>query len=225
MSAAGWHGELWLGSDFALLRGGAGATTRHAHYAHQLLLSADAPVGVELPAGSVEAYCVLIRSMEPHAVLSAPPSLLTVFAEPVSIDAEALAASAQAADAAPDTLLAALRALPRRSLPDGRVARALAEIDAGLDERLPAARLARDLQLSLSQLERLFDRHVGVPIRALLRWRRLRLALLLALQGATLTEAAHGAGFADSAHLSRTMRATFGVRADRTLPLLRLQRV
>jgi AraC-like DNA-binding protein len=31
--------------------------------------------------------------------------------------------------------------------------------------------------------------------------------------GAALTEAAHGAGFADSAHLSRTFRRMFGISA------------
>ena len=31
------------------------------------------------------------------------------------------------------------------------------------------------------------------------------------MRGASLTEAAHLAGFADSAHLSRTFRAMFGV--------------
>ena len=31
------------------------------------------------------------------------------------------------------------------------------------------------------------------------------------MRGSSLTEAAHEAGFADSAHLSRTFRATFGI--------------
>ena len=32
--------------------------------------------------------------------------------------------------------------------------------------------------------------------------------------GSSLTDAAHGAGFSDSSHLSRTFRRMFGVAAD-----------
>ena len=38
-------------------------------------------------------------------------------------------------------------------------------------------------------------------------------ALELFVEGASLTDAAHGAGFADSAHLSRTFRRMFGINA------------
>ncbi|MCY1385180.1 Helix-turn-helix domain protein [compost metagenome] len=77
--------------------------------------------------------------------------------------------------------------------------------------------VARQACLSLSQLERLFGEQVGLSVRRLVLWRRLRLALALAMAGEPLTHAAHAAGFADAAHFSRTVRSTFGVRADRTL--------
>ena len=48
-------------------------------------------------------------------------------------------------------------------------------------------------------------------------------ALALAMAGEPLTHAAHAAGFADAAHFSRTVRSTFGVRADRTLRNLQLR--
>lgn len=38
-------------------------------------------------------------------------------------------------------------------------------------------------------------------------------AVELFVGGVSLTEAAHGAGFSDSAHLSRTFRRMFGVSA------------
>lgn len=44
-------------------------------------------------------------------------------------------------------------------------------------------------------------------------WLRLQRAVELFAAGTPLTEAAHAAGFADSAHLSRTFRRMFGIAA------------
>lgn len=52
----------------------------------------------------------------------------------------------------------------------------------------------------------------GLPFRAYVRWLRLQRAVRTLADGSTLTEAAHWAGFSDSAHLTRTFVATFGVR-------------
>jgi AraC-like DNA-binding protein len=211
-----WSGTLYLARDFVLLHGGAGATAPHAHYAHQLLLSADAPIAVEIDGRPLTASRILIESLREHAIVSAPPSLFVVYVEPLVIGAADLAQlDADRPSAA--ALAAALQCLPRRPLADARIADALDNIDALLDGKIRADAIAQRAQLSLSQLERLFTAHVGLSVRRLVRWRRLRLALALALGGASLTAAAHGAGFADSAHFSRVMREMFGVRADRTL--------
>ena len=89
--------------------------------------------------------------------------------------------------------------------------------------KVSAQALAQAAHLSLSQLERLFSDQLGLPVRRLVLWRRLRIALQLALAGGTLTEAAHGAGFADSAHFSRTMKQLFGVTAAASLRQLDVQ--
>jgi AraC-like DNA-binding protein len=57
----------------------------------------------------------------------------------------------------------------------------------------------------------LFRAGTGLPLRRYALLLRLRAALAVALRGATLTEAAHAAGFSDSAHLSRTFREHFGL--------------
>lgn len=222
MSSETWHGTLRLARDFALLHGGAGPTTRHAHYAHQLLLSGQAPVTVEIEGERIRSTCVLIESMREHAIIHAPSQLYVLYAEPLAFAAATLR-DLDAAWSSPESLANAVRALPRRELSDIRVASALAEIDALLDDKIHADTIAARVQLSLSQLERLFSAHVGLSLRRLVRWRRLRLALSLAIGGALLTQAAHGAGFADSAHFSRVMREMFGVRADHALADLRVQ--
>jgi AraC-like DNA-binding protein len=50
-----------------------------------------------------------------------------------------------------------------------------------------------------------------MPLRTYVLWRRLLHVWTLLMQGESLSAAAHGAGFADSAHLSRTARTMFGL--------------
>lgn len=64
--------------------------------------------------------------------------------------------------------------------------------------------------LSRSRFLHLFSSHVGSPWRTYLVWRRALVAITLASEGVTLTHAAHQAGYADSAHLSRQFLALFG---------------
>jgi AraC family transcriptional regulator len=71
--------------------------------------------------------------------------------------------------------------------------------------------LAGEVQLSTSRLRHLFQAQVGVSLKSYLLWKRLILTLQTSAQGASLTEAAHQFGFADSAHFSRTFRSSFGL--------------
>ena len=214
----GWQGTLWLAPDFAILHGAAGATDSHAHYAHQLMLSTGAPFTAELDGIVHTARHLLIESLRPHAIVAAPAFMLTIYAEPQRLSGAALlAAAAHAGAPTLDNSAAALQAQPREHLPDPRLRRALDQVDALLSGKVSAAALAEAAHVSLSQLERLFSAQLGLPVRRLVLWRRLRLAIRFILLGSTLTDAAHGAGFADAAHFSRTMRSLFGVRADRSL--------
>ena len=223
MQQASWQGSLWLAPDFAILHGVAGATDSHAHYAHQLMLSTGAPFTAQLDGVIHTARHLLIDSLRPHAIVDAPAPSLTIYAEPQRLGGAALLAAAGGADApTPDGIAAALQAQPRQVLADARLQRALDQVDALLSGKVSAAAVAGAAHLSLSQLERLFSAQLGLPVRRLVLWRRLRLAIRFILLGSTLTDAAHGAGFADAAHFSRTMRSLFGVRADRSLRQLKV---
>ena len=223
MQQASWQGSLWLAPDFAILHGAAGATDSHAHYAHQLMLSTGAPFTAQLDGVIHTARHLLIDSLRPHAIVDAPAPTLTIYAEPQRLGGAALLAAAGGADApTPDGIAAALQAQPRQVLADARLQRALDQVDALLSGKVSAAAVAGAAHLSLSQLERLFSAQLGLPVRRLVLWRRLRLAIRFILLGSTLTDAAHGAGFADAAHFSRTMRSLFGVRADRSLRQLKV---
>jgi AraC-like DNA-binding protein len=73
------------------------------------------------------------------------------------------------------------------------------------------ARLSHEAGLSPRQMRHIFTRDVGLPMRAYLRWKRLRRAIAAVEEGASLSTAAASAGFADSAHLSRVFREQFGI--------------
>src|SRR5262245_5986836 len=64
--------------------------------------------------------------------------------------------------------------------------------------------------LSRSRFMHVFTESVGVPIRPYVLWLRLQQASCELMGGASVTVAAHNAGFSDAAHLTRTFRRMLG---------------
>ncbi|GLZ80122.1 putative transcriptional regulator, AraC family protein [Actinorhabdospora filicis] len=77
--------------------------------------------------------------------------------------------------------------------------------------------LAAAVAISPDRLGRLFAGHMGLSYPVWRRWIRLQRAMGAARAGENLTRSAHLAGFADSAHLSRTVRSMFGITAGDAL--------
>jgi AraC-like DNA-binding protein len=71
--------------------------------------------------------------------------------------------------------------------------------------------LAHEAGLSPGRLMHVFTESIGVPLRPYLAWLRLQRAAAAVVAGRPLGEAAHAAGFADAAHMSRTFRRMLGV--------------
>jgi AraC-like DNA-binding protein len=94
---------------------------------------------------------------------------------------------------------------------DPRIARVVEWLGRNPADLTPLAQLLRPDGLSVSRFLHLFSQDIGVPFRRFRIWNRLRAASSMALGGASLTDAAIGAGFSDSAHFSRLHRETFGV--------------
>jgi AraC-like DNA-binding protein len=72
-------------------------------------------------------------------------------------------------------------------------------------------RLSRVAGLSPSRFGHVFTESFGVPVRPYLRWLRFLRAARELVSGRSVTHAAHIAGFADAAHLTRTCRRTLGI--------------
>ena len=64
--------------------------------------------------------------------------------------------------------------------------------------------------LSPSRFMHAFTASVGVPVRPYILWLRLQRAACDLMDGASVTSAAHHAGFSDSAHMTRTFRRMLG---------------
>ncbi len=97
---------------------------------------------------------------------------------------------------------------------DRRIKRVLDKLLDDFDSRLDVGAAAGIACLSESRFSHLFVAEVGLPFRTYVLWRRLMVAVNGIAAGTTLTNAAHEAGFADSAHFSRTFHRMFGVPAS-----------
>ncbi|MBV6491047.1 MAG: hypothetical protein CNCCGFBP_01578 [Fimbriimonadaceae bacterium] len=220
-----------------LLYSGPVAPTRlHAHHAFQVMLAtSEDPLAIRGESGEVVfAPAFILQPDLPHAI--ARPSVAVVaYFEPETLlgrrlrrrlsaasgHAEVLAAvmalrgpvptDAVSADARLDSIAGALGATATAS-PQHPAVAGLARI---LAERLPNAptlsAVASALGLAESSLSHVLKREVGIPYRRLVLWQRLIAAARELRLGADLTTAAHAAGFADLAHLSRTFTAMFGI--------------
>jgi AraC-like DNA-binding protein len=93
---------------------------------------------------------------------------------------------------------------------DERILRAVAHIRAHLDQPLTLDDVAEVACLSPSRFRHLFVEETGSALRPYILWRRFLRVWELLMGGESLSTAAHSAGFADAAHLSRTSRQMFG---------------
>jgi AraC-like DNA-binding protein len=79
------------------------------------------------------------------------------------------------------------------------------------EKKIKAEELASRFALSESRLAHIFKDETGVTLRRYLLWLRLLEAAKLIFKGMSFTDAAYEAGFADSAHLSRTYKEMVGL--------------
>ena len=93
---------------------------------------------------------------------------------------------------------------------DERILRATRYVHAHVGEPLPLAAVAAEACLSPGRFRHLFVEETGMGLRPYILWRRMLRVWELLTAGSSLSAAAHAAGFADAAHLSRTSRRMFG---------------
>lgn len=232
-----WTGRLYLWRGRALYVGPVHDTAPHAHHAVQLAFALDGTLRIHSRAQWRDCTYTWLRSDEEHQLSRSAGPVALVYLDPHSALAADLAVRAPPADPGP-VAPALLQRLERCGSPDAtiddaeaatraavaalsqaagrepridpRVARTIRYIDRLETKKVSLADAAREVGLSASRLGHLFRQQTGLPFRRYLLWLRLQDALAALAGGSSLTDAAHSAGFADSAHLSRTFRRNFG---------------
>lgn len=107
--------------------------------------------------------------------------------------------------------------LAPRPQADGRIVAALRALDAQPQDFARVADVAALAGLSPSRFQALLRAATGLPFRRYRQWRRMARVMHCLAAGSSLTEAAHAAGFASSAHLSSSFRRHFGIPASQLL--------
>lgn len=215
----------------------------HAHHVFQLTLAAGGTANIRTEDGLFEGPVVLIAPDHPHAI-EPEGRVALLFVEPESRAGAGLSRLLGARriaslppmpevveDLAPtwarppptDREVQAIgtRILERLLGPqeaemvlDPRIRRVLDWMSETNEGAITAATAASVACLSESRFSHLFVEETGLPFRTYVLWRRLMRAVELRAAGESLTEAAHQAGFSDSAHFSRTFLRMFGIPAD-----------
>ncbi|EUA12180.1 bacterial regulatory helix-turn-helix s, AraC family protein [Mycobacterium kansasii 732] len=223
-----WAGVALLRPGVFAFRGTIGPTGRHAHHAVQVLL-ADTELTV-VDDGGVEhrAARMVLPANTGHRIVAGAAMGVVVFLGPESpagtaadrLGRKAWEQPTVAADAdlatefsvLTDRVIAALGPIGSSAPRHPAVVAAAAHAQAMLGDGPVRTRdLAARVGLSAGRLTHLFTAQTGLPMRRYVLWLRLITALRAVAAGNDLTAAAHSAGFADSAHLSRTCRAMFGL--------------
>jgi AraC-like DNA-binding protein len=245
-----WTGHAQIHPGWGLFRGTAGDNRPHRHHAVQIAIGIDEPVQLwaEKP-GELRAPGAVIAADCLHGLGPVDRPLHLIYIERESrvgraLDAWCRHSARPLSEHQRQRLLRVLIEEPLGQVPemvtkailgvepsppstvDERVRRSIAGLPKPLPVRVPLAHLARSAGLSPSRYAHVFSAQTGMPVRPYLRWLRLQHALIEVARGASLTNAAHAAGFSDSAHLSRTFRKTFGVKPNVLLhPNLNLEAV
>jgi AraC-like DNA-binding protein len=113
--------------------------------------------------------------------------------------------------------LGILLRMDRSATPDVRIAAALRRMRHEPDGDHSLMELAAGAGLSASRFLHLFKAETGVPLRRYRLWNRMGAAVGAFHDGMSLTEAAHAAGFASSAHFSAAFRDMFGMMPSQLL--------
>jgi AraC-like DNA-binding protein len=198
----------------------AGTLTRHRNPVTCILAGLDRPLVVRSGAERIEADMLLIRPGVEHEVEIGGRARVLYFdglgypldaplARQVPRDVAAMAIDALAGDpGAQDELR--LRLGAGRARCPAEVVRAIAAIAADPMMRMDQGELARRLRRSRTQSLRLFKAVTGMTFRGFKQWTALCAAARQIADGQLVRTAAMDAGFADTAHLTRTFRASFG---------------
>ena len=235
------HLYVW---DERFLYAGPGIdTTFHKNHAAVWLSTCEGELSVTLADGlRLQGEGVFLPSGTEYATATAAHAIAALFWEPESASyqaamarleekprtfacplsnleaAQRLRSPATSLDEADDMLAAmfgvSIRTRFADTPMDSRIANAIHQLREAPEKYDSLDALADSVHLSPSRFAHVFKDEIGVPVRRYLLWLKMRKALDVAIAGHSLTTAALSAGFADFAHLSRTVRSMMGIAPE-----------
>jgi len=236
-----WAGELTVGLGWVYYNGPVGHTDFHQHYAVQICFPFSGPLHIETSQTNqtitIE-HILAIGSNVSHRLSSSGQSATLLYIEPnlmaqnlsrlqlsgineLTLSQTQIHDIKVALNIVPASMNADFgRHITRIIWPqdtdiyipiDPRIGNVLAEIDASDNLNIRLSQLAESTRLSESRFRHLFSAQIGMPLKSYLLWAKLQRAFQCLATDSSLTNAAHMAGFADSAHLSRTFKRMFGL--------------
>lgn len=239
-----WEGGSLWAFDVLRASGTRPSTGAHAHHALQFTFSVGGDFTFGVGSGTVAGPAVLIAPDVPHVytaegrnvILFVDPEsrLGTALLRDLAGRPYSRPDAGRFADTIPDLariwtgprpddaalarlgrgILARLADVAAEVAIDARLLRVLDLLKTDLEGHATARTAATIACLSESRFSHLFVEQVGLQFRTYVLWRRLSIAVDRMAAGASLTSAAHEAGFADSAHFSRTFLRMFGIPAS-----------
>lgn len=246
--AFSWHGRVLLTTGLALFYGRAGDNRPHRHYAVQLALSASGEVRltdagdrhhaggfVGCAAGTMHRLEptddeIILVYLEPTSTIGMAAqnklggiSIVELSAQPALVSTLRMAI-ANGTSSMAEALLHSIFCGGNPASEHGRDPRLAALLASRAFHAVPPAlkQAAQQFALSPSRFSHLFSAEMGITYSAFRKWRKLLATLESVANGTKLTAAAHDGGFADSAHFSRTFKATFGLSPSEALFRVRL---
>lgn len=236
-----WVGQLFLWPGRALYIGTSADTEAHAHHALQICIGVEEECRLRsTPRSPWRRHAGVVIGADVGHLLDRGQHLALFYIDPESDEGLRLASAMRGSDFLPieaarlegvrrrlplsmaqmsaadagtvlDEIVEGLVAAPRVRRHDPRIVGALERLRRDSCARRALAEVASEVSLSPSRFAHLFRADTGLPLRRYLLWLRLVEAVREIARGGSVTEAAHAAGFADSAHLTRTFRRMFGV--------------
>ena len=231
MTEPRWQGAVLLRPGVLAFAGSIGATDLHAHHAVQIITAQTALTVVDRTGARHRGRQVIVPADAAHQIERGADEGSVVFLDPETAAGRAAHQRSGFGWTAGLVLGGADQGRPLAAMV-ADIVEQLAPIQAPAEgqPRHPAVQAALDIMpelvgagavrgaevaarvdISASRLTHLFTDQVGIPLRRYVLWLRLRIAMTRVQAGDDLTGAAHAAGFADSAHLTRTCRQMFGL--------------
>lgn len=230
------RGCLYLWPGRSLIIGPAIDSVMHDHFALQMTVALEQAFTVETTTGRTRRRQAMFWPGERHRLEARGAALAHLFVDPGQRHLDVWRTQADPAQAAlpPDLLkslhdglshpmdltdaealaqrwqAAWLPGFERAPLFDQRISAALSHL-AEAPDAWRTEDLAQSVGLSPSRFTHLFSQQTGLSPSRYRIWQQLQNAVRALAQGANVTEAAHHAGFADLAHMSRRFHSTFGV--------------